>query len=149
MDKERIMLKEELERLDDVGIGSWDSHKPEVFADLFADDFVLEDITVPAPIRTKEGAEAYVQSWLTAFPDIHVRRTNRVIGEDSIAGELEFTGTNLGPLAMGDMTLPPTSKTVVGRGAYFVRVRDGKIVEFHSHPDAAGMMVQLGLMPQS
>jgi hypothetical protein len=38
---------------------------------------------------------------------------------------------------------------VVGRGAYFVRVRDGKVVEFSSHPDAAGLMVQLGLMPGS
>jgi hypothetical protein len=27
-------------------------------------------------------------------------------------------------------------------------VRDGKIVEFHSSPDIAGMMMQLGFMPQ-
>jgi hypothetical protein len=38
---------------------------------------------------------------------------------------------------------------VVGRGAYFVRVKDGKILEFSCHPDAAGMMVKLGFMPQS
>ncbi len=34
-----------------------------------------------------------------------------------------------------------------GRGTYFVRVRDGKVVEFNSYPDLAGMMMQLGLMP--
>ena len=38
-------------------------------------------------------------------------------------------------------------QSVLGKGAYFARVEDGKIVEFSSHPDAAGMMVQLGLMP--
>lgn len=92
-------------------------------------------------------AAAYVQSWLTAFPDMGVRVTNCVIGEDSIAAEVEFTGTNSGPLAMGDMKLPPTGKSAVARGAYFVKVKDGRVVEFSGHPDAAGLMVQPGLMP--
>jgi hypothetical protein len=38
-------------------------------------------------------------------------------------------------------------KAVTARGCYFARSRDGKIVEFHSHPDTAGMMAQLGLLP--
>jgi predicted ester cyclase len=71
-----------------------------------------------------------------------------VIGDDSVAAELEFTGTNTGPLAMGGMEIPATGRSVVGRGAYFARVRNGQVVEFSSHPDAAGMMTQLGLMPQ-
>jgi hypothetical protein len=49
---------------------------------------------------------------------------------------------------MGGMEAPPTSRRVVGHGAYFVKVRDGKVVEFSAHPDAAGMMMQLGLLPQ-
>jgi hypothetical protein len=45
------------------------------------------------------------------------------------------------------MEMPPTNKTIQGRGTYFVRVNDdGRIVEFRAHPDAAGMMMQLGLM---
>jgi len=143
------MSKRDLELLDDLGIGAWDNHKPDAFVELFADDFVLRDSTVPEPIRTREAAAAYVQTWLTAFPDMRVRRTNRVIGEDSVAGEIEFTGTNTGPLSMGGMQLPATGKSVVGRGAYFVKVKDGKVTDFSSHPDAAGLMVQLGLMPQA
>jgi steroid delta-isomerase-like uncharacterized protein len=142
------MSKEDLERIDDLGMGAWDDHKPEAFVDLFADEFVWRDLTVPEPMRTSDEAVAYMQSWFTAFPDMRVRTTNRVIGEDSIAAEIEFTGTNTGLLAMGGMEIPATGRSVVGRGAYFVRVRDGKVVEFSSHPDAAGMMAQLGLMPQ-
>ena len=48
---------------------------------------------------------------------------------------------------MGGMEIPPTNKSIVGRGSYVAFVRGGKVVEFHSHPDAAGMMMQLGLMP--
>jgi hypothetical protein len=51
-------------------------------------------------------------------------------------------------MVMGGNEIPATNRTVTGRGTYFARVRDGKIVEFSSHPDAAGMMMQLGLMPQ-
>jgi hypothetical protein len=34
-----------------------------------------------------------------------------------------------------------------GPGSYFVRIKDGKIVEMRSHPDVAGLAAQLGLTP--
>jgi len=38
---------------------------------------------------------------------------------------------------------------VLGRGAYFARVDDdGKMVLFSSHPDVAGIMMQLGIRPE-
>lgn len=142
------MSKEDLERIDDLGMAAWDEHQPEAFADLFAEEFTLQDVNAPEPMRTRDELTAYLQSWFTAFPDMRVGTTNRVVGEDSIAAEVEFTGTNTGPLAMGGMTIPATGKSVVGSGAYFVKVKDGKVVEFSARPDAAGMMAQLGLMPQ-
>ena len=39
-------------------------------------------------------------------------------------------------------------KKVTGQGTYFLRIRDGKVVEAHSYPDLAGMMMQLGMMPK-
>ncbi len=71
-----------------------------------------------------------------------------VIGDNAVATEITWEGTNTGPLAMGGMELPPTGRRITGRGSYIAKVRDGKIVEFRSHPDVAGMMMQLGLMPQ-
>src|SRR2546426_12407831 len=111
------MSREDLERLDDLGMAAWDGHQPEAFVDLFADDFVWRDLTVPQPMRSRSEAKQYMQGWFTAFPDMRVRTTNRVIGEDSVAAEVEFTGTNTGPLAMGGMELPATGKSMVGRGA--------------------------------
>jgi hypothetical protein len=40
-------------------------------------------------------------------------------------------------------------KSVMGKGVYIARVKDGKVVEFNSYPDIAGMMMQLGFMPQT
>jgi hypothetical protein len=45
------------------------------------------------------------------------------------------------------MELPATGRQITGHGTYFVRADGGKITEFHAHPNAAEMMMQLGLMP--
>lgn len=142
------MSREELERLDDQGIAAWNAHDADAFLELFSDELVWSDWTQPEPIRDKESARRYFDSWGTAFPDMQLKVLDRVVGDDAVAAELEFTGTNTGPLRMGGMEIPATNKSVVGRGSYIVRVRDGKIVEFSTHPDAAAIMMQLGLMPQ-
>ena len=138
--------REELERIDDLGMKAWDEHDPDALLGLFAEEFVWRDLTVPEPMTTREEVKEYMQGWFTAFPDMRAQSYNRVIGEDAVAAEIEFRGTNTGPLTMGGMEIPATGKDVVGQGSYFVRLKDGKITEFSSHPDAAGLMVQLGLI---
>ena len=43
--------------------------------------------------------------------------------------------------------MPPTGSSVKGTGTFFARVQNGKLVEISTHPDIAGMMMQLGIMP--
>ena len=143
------MSKEELERIDHAGMAAWDEHDIDAFIAQFADEFVWQDLTRPEPISTREAARDYMTGWFTAFPDMRVTTTNRVVGDDALAAEVEFRGTHTGPLAMGGKSLPASGKSLVGRGAYFFRVAEGKITEFSSHPDTAGMMMQLGLIPQA
>jgi hypothetical protein len=50
-------------------------------------------------------------------------------------------------MLMGGTEVPPTGRSVVGRGSYFAQVSGGKIIRFSSYPDVAGLMGQLGLMP--
>jgi predicted ester cyclase len=77
-----------------------------------------------------------------------VKQTNRVVSDEVVAAEVQFTGTNTGPMMMAGREIPPTGKSVVGKGTYLARVKGGKVVEFNSYPDIAGMMMQLGFMPQ-
>jgi len=142
-------MSRDIEQVDDQGMAAWDGHDVDAFMGLFADEFVWTDLTVPEPMRTRDEARQYMQAWFRAFPDMRVRRTNRVVSEDAVAAEVEFTGTNTGPMLMGGAEVPPTGKRVLGRGAYFARVdEDGKMVLFSSHPDVAGMMTQLEIRPE-
>ena len=141
------MTKDEIKRIDDAGIAAWDKHDAEAFVSQLAERFTWYDWTLTEPMRDKAAARQYFSTWMTAFPDMKTKQVSRVIGEDSVAAELEFTGTNAGPMMMGGKTIPPTHKKVVGRGSYIARISGGKIVEFRSHPDVAGLMMQLGIMP--
>jgi steroid delta-isomerase-like uncharacterized protein len=141
-------MSRDIEQIDAQGMAAWDGHDVDAFVGLFAEEFVWTDLTLPAPMRSRDEARQYMQAWFIAFPDMRVRQTNRVVSEDAVAAEVEFTGTNTGPMLMGGAEIPPTGKRVVGRGAYFARVDDGgKMVLFSSHPDVAGIMMQLELLP--
>ena len=134
-------------KLDEEEIAAWNAHDVVRALAVFPDDVVWSDVSNPQAMK-KDGIRQYLQGWFSAFPDIKITVTNRVITEDHVAAELDFAGTNSGDLQLAPgATIPATGKTVHGKGTYFVRFKDGKAVEVHSYPDLAGMMMQLGLMP--
>jgi predicted ester cyclase len=115
-----------------------------------SDDVVWKDIGIPEPMHGKSETEKYMENWFKAFPDMKAVVKNRVATDDQVASEIEFTGTNSGPMQMmpGAPALPATGKKVIGKGTYFVRVQNNKGVEVHTYPDGAGMMMQLGVVPK-
>lgn len=142
------MSIEEVQRVDDQWMAAWNAHDVDAFVELLADDFVWTDVMMPEPMRTKDQARQYVAGWFTAFPDEKAVQTNRIATDDAVAAELEWHGTNSGPMVVGGKEVPPTGKSVNGRGAYLARVRNGKLAEISTYPDISGMMMQLGFMPE-
>ncbi|HTJ57491.1 MAG TPA: nuclear transport factor 2 family protein [Devosiaceae bacterium] len=141
------MTKDEVKQLDDRGMAAWNNHDPDAFLSLLADDFVWYDWSNDKAIRDKDEAREYFNSWMRAFPDFHAQLVSQVLGEDGVAGEYELDATNGGPIELGGKTVPATQKKVHLHGGYMAVVRDGRIAEFRTHPDIAGMMMQLGLTP--
>lgn len=134
-------------RQDEEEIASWNAHDVERALAVFPDDVTWHDTGSPQAMN-KDGIRQYLQGWFSAFPDIEITVINRVVTEDQVAAEINFSGTNSGDLQLAPgASIPATGKKVNGKGTYFVRFKDGKPVEVHSYPDLAGMMMQLGLMP--
>ena len=136
-------------KLDEENFVAWNAHDVDGPLALYSDDVVWVDVGIPEPLRGKEAVRQYVQGWFSAFPDIKLTVKNRLVTEDQVAGELEWVGTQSGPLQLGPGTpaLPATGKKITGKGTYFVRVKNNKAAEVHTYPDTAGLMMQLGLMP--
>lgn len=135
----------ELERLEEACVRAWDQHDADGFVSLLAEDCVLTEDMAPEPIRSRQAAREYAESWFAAFPDMRVREKNRVIGDDSVAVELEMNGTNTGPLDLGGNRMAPTGRKVTAGLSIFMKTQGGKIKEIHSHPDNMTLMNQLGL----
>ena len=134
---------------DQEEIAAWNAHDVERALAVFPDDVVWQDVSSPQAFAGKDAIGQYLQGWFTAFPDITITVTNRVITEDYVAAELNFVGTNNGDLllAPGAPAIPATGRKISGKGTYFVHFKNSKPVEVRSYPDVAGMMMQLGLMP--
>ena len=143
------MSKDDVAQVDERTIAAWNDHDVDGILAMLAEKFVWNDVGLPEPMHGLDEVRAYAQAWFEAFPDLALRQTNRVLADDAVAAELEFTGTNTGPLVAAGNQIPPTGRSVIGRGAYFARFEGDKVVEFSAYPDMAGMMTQLGLMPGS
>ncbi|MGW1347383.1 ester cyclase [Kribbella sp. NPDC002412] len=140
------MSRDVVAEVEERTIAAWSEHDVEGIVAMLAEKFVWTDVGLPEPMRTLDEVRAYVRGWIDAFPDLRVNRTNRVVADDAVAGEVEFIGTNTGPLVVAGNQIPPTGRSIVGRGAYFAHFEGNHVTEFHAYPDLAGMMTQLGLM---
>jgi steroid delta-isomerase-like uncharacterized protein len=144
--KEAVMNNNDVSKLNDAVLDAWNRHDVKKFLTFVDENIVWQDTASPEPIRGKEGAEQFFNGWSTAFPDFKITPLSTVVSGDNIAVEIEFRGTNTGPLRMGDQPeISATNKKVSNRGCYFGKVKNGKFTQVHSYPDLAGMMVQLGL----
>ena len=113
----------------------------------YADDAVGE---APGSARL-EGGDAiagYALVWMHAFPDARQTILNELVAGDWVVQEFSFSGTHTGTLASPDGDIPPTNRSVTGRGVQIQRIDSSKIVEEHVYFDQVEILEQLGLMPE-
>jgi hypothetical protein len=74
-----------------------------------------------------------------------VKQTNRVVSDEAVAAEVQFTGTSTGPMMMAGKEISPAGKSMVGKGTYFAPCKgwQGRRVQLlprhRGHDDAAGL----------
>jgi len=127
------------------------AHDPTAIVAYMAEDVTAWDATLPAPVKGRKGVEEYFRNQFRTFPDANVKTLNHIEspGGDSVATEIEWTGTQKGPIEMPGMpAIPPTNKRVNGRGVIVGRSKNGKVTSFSVYYDTGSMMAQLGLLGQ-
>ena len=100
---------------------------------------VIDELFVPTLARpTKRSFTAF----RTAFPDWHMEIVELVAEGNTVVGRFRCSGTNHGEFKGS----PPTGKRMEVDEVYFLRVEDGKFVDFWGLEDDLARLRQLGLL---
>lgn len=79
----------------------------------------------------------------SAFPDWREEIVELVAEGDTVAGRFRCSGTHRGEF-LGEA---PTGRRMDVEEVFFLKVKDGRFVDFWSLEDSLGRMRQLGLIP--
>jgi steroid delta-isomerase-like uncharacterized protein len=118
-----------------AGQGNWDK-----LGELVADGHVYH--YNPA-FSGAEGQQRLGSSFLTAFPDLRITVEAQIAEGDTVVSRLTGQGTHTGDL----MGIPPTGKQATIPFISIMRLADGKVTDEWEIVDEAGLLRQLGLLP--
>jgi len=131
---------------------AFNKHDLDGLAKLYADDAVAYDPMYPEPLRGRDAIRKDAATFFRGFPDIRYELIATIEKDDrNGADEVLLTGTQTGPLETPTgQDLPPTNKRIELKGAGFTRLNErGEIVEERRYYDVAGVLRQLGVMPET
>jgi predicted ester cyclase len=93
--------------------------------------------------RAARRVKRLFTEFYTAFPDWREEIVELVAEGNTVVGRFRCSGTHLGKF-LGE---PPTGKYMEVDEVFFLRVEEGKFVDFWGLEDSLGRMRQLGLLP--
>lgn len=128
--------------LDDLAAGRWDDYKT-----AFTNDVIYEELATRTRVK---GADEYVKSvqrWKRAFPDLKATLLSAVESGDHVIAEIEWEGTQSGPLEGPFGTIQPTNKKGRVRAVLVMTMKGDKIAESHHYFDLLTVLAQTGAMP--
>lgn len=125
-------------------INAWNSRMDELILPFYAHDFVVEDITEGSVREGWEGMRQWTHSVFTAFPNLRYTLLHDIENEGKLVLHWLAKGNHQGPL----MKIPATGKNVFIHGMSILEFEDGKIKNTQVMWDLAGLLRQIGLLPQ-
>lgn len=128
-------------------IEAFNAHDEQRIRELNGENTVFE---APGDVRVggRDAATEYAMGWLRAFPDARITVHNELAAGDWVVQEFTFTGTHESTLMSPAGEIPPTHKTLNGRGAQIFRVEGETVADTRLYFDQVQVMTQLGLMPE-
>ena len=125
-------------------IDAWNSRSDEIILPFYSQEYVVEDITAGRVREGWEGMRQWTRSVFTAFPNLHYTLVNEVEKDGKLVLHWLSKGNHQGPL----MKIPATGKNVFIHGMSILQLENGKITHGIVMWDLAGVLRQIGLLPQ-
>lgn len=140
----RAMADEEVERFVEDLLETWNSHDLERLEAFYAPEYEGVNIGRTAPYRGPRDASRNLADYLEAFPDLCFERDEVVVQDNRVAVFWTLRGTHAGKL----MRIPPTGRRVEVRGVSLFTMEGGMITRGLHIWDVAGLLREIGLLPE-
>ncbi len=125
-------------------IAAWNTHDLDRATALFAADYEGSDVAQLEPQHGHEGIRRTLTRYFEALPDVHFILDDLVVAGERVVAVWTARGTHLGVL----MNIPPSGRVVTVRGVSTFSLRNGEIVRAEYIWDVAGMLRDIGLLPE-
>jgi predicted ester cyclase len=99
-------------------------------------------------VEGREAATEYAMAWVNAFQDAKLNVHHEIATDEWVVQEFVFEGTHTGTLSTPAGEIPPTNRTLRGRGVQIFRVDGETVIDTRLYFDQVQVMSQLGLMPE-
>ena len=137
LEENKDLIRRYMSAIDANDTDNWD-----LLDDYIAEDFLARHAPAPGVTLDRAGMKQAAEIFRVGAPGSH-EIVMQIAEGDLVVSYIRARGVHAGEL----FGIPPTNKSVEQDGIAIHRVRDGKIVEYWSVVDLAGVLVQLGLMP--
>lgn len=134
-----VPLEEWVEKL----FKAWNSPDIQQVLDMYHEDFVREDLGNHR-LYSKEKLAETVQAYRTGIPDIRYVVEKMVGCGNQVTVCWRASGHHGGKI----MNIPPTGKPVSITGVSVIEITDGRVSKVWYQWDQAGMLRQIGLLPE-
>lgn len=121
----------------------FNTHDPAAAAAHFAEDAELRDSASERPIVGQRAIAAVYARHFAAFPDASVRVERMLAEGQTVVVEWTLTGTHAGKM----LGIPATGKSICFKGISVIRYRGNMAVADTRMWDLAGLLRQIGLLP--
>ena len=133
----KALIRRYIEAIDANDSDDWS-----VLDEFIAEDFVAHNPPIPGVALDRESMKQAAEIFRLATPGDHEIRLQVAEG-DLVVSHIVGRGVHAGEL----LGIPATNKQIEGDGIAIHRVRDGRIVEYWSVVDVAGILQQVGALP--
>ena len=123
---------------------AWNSHDVEQAEKFYAENYVGVDVAQAVPQQGRAGFRSFFTQYLNAVPDFRFIVDDIIAEGNRVAVEWNVCGTHRGAL----MNIPPTGKSIASRGVSLFTVENDRIQQATYVWDLAGLLRNLGLLPE-
>ena len=125
-------------------IDTWNTRVGEKIIQLYSLDYAGDDLTGGKKRSGSEGVKDWLDRVLHAFPNIHYTLIDYVESGDRLVLHWLAEGNHHGSF----LKIPASGKQVRINGISILKIENGKIKEGKLFWDLAGVLRQIGLLPQ-